>query len=66
MVKVKRRMQVIQLFVFDFISYWRRQETAAGEGHSWLVVQQQSEDELVRSVGLHLRAARSGLLGSAI
>ena len=36
MVQVQRRMQVIQLFVFYFISYWRRQETAAGEGHSWL------------------------------
>lgn len=46
MVKVQRRMQVIQLFVLDFLSYWRRKETAAGEGHSWLVVQQQSEDEL--------------------
>ena len=66
MVQVQCRMQVIQLFVFYFRSYWRRRETAAGEGHSWLVVQQQSEDELVRSVGRHLIAARSGLLGSAI
>eukprot|EP01018_Ginkgo_biloba_P040904 Gb_33989 [translate_table: standard] len=42
---------------------------ASGDGsrrRPFLVVQQQSEDELVRSVGLHLIAARSGLLGSAI